>query len=345
MDAATEPSESLRALFRSLAAGSVPTQEEFAVAFRLIMRGQADPVHIASFLSLLHMLDNPPEALRAGVQVLRAHARRVSVPSGAIDIVGTGGDGHNSFNISTASALVVAGAGIPVAKHGSRKYSSQSGSADTLEALGVGLELSDAQIAKALDEARFVFLAAPFFHPAMRHVAPVRKALGFQTLFNLLGPLCNPAEMDFYLFGCTQAAKLPVIAETLITEGAKTAWVVHGADGFDELSTTGVNQVTLWHKGKGISTFSLDPQDYGLKRASIADLRGGPPRQNAEIVRAVLDGKPGPHRDAVLLNAGAALVIAEACSQLSEGLARAAHAIDSGAARETLSRLVKATQS
>jgi anthranilate phosphoribosyltransferase len=266
------------------------------------------------------------------VPLARSHGR-------VFDTCGTGGDRSGTFNISSAAAIVVAACGVRVAKHGNRSVSSQSGSADVFEALGVRVTATPAVVERCLDEAGLAFFFAPTFHPSMRHAGPARKALGVPTAFNLLGPLTNPAGASRQLVGVPRPEFTELLARSLSLLGSERAWVVHGADGIDEISTTGYTKVSECRDGT-VNTFYLHPSDVGVPKAAPGALRGGSAAENAAMVRRVLDGAPGPARDVVLLNAGAALFIAGAADSLPDGMRRAADAIDRGAAARTLERLV-----
>lgn len=275
---------------------------------------------------------------------MRAHATPVRPKrQELVDTCGTGGDRTGTFNISTTAAFVVAGAGLAVAKHGNRSVSSRSGSADVLEALGVNLELTPEQVARCIDEVGIGFLFVPRLHPAMRHAIGPRREMGVRTIFNILGPLTNPASAQRQLMGVYNPSLTSVLAQVLGGLGAQAAFVVHGADGLDELSTTGVNRVSHLREG-WVKDISLDPAELGLPKARVEDLRGGTAEENAEITRAVLSGEQGPQRDIVLLNAAAALMIGDGAEDLREGLERAGEAIDSGSALEKLEALVALSQ-
>ncbi|MFQ5767922.1 MAG: anthranilate phosphoribosyltransferase, partial [Acidobacteriota bacterium] len=254
-----------------------------------------------------------------------------------VDTCGTGGDGLRTFNISTATAFVVAGAGVPVAKHGNRSVSSQCGSADVVEALGIPLLRDPSQLSRCLRDHRLAFLFAPFLHPAMHHAAAARRALRVRTVFNLVGPLANPAGVEHQLVGVPDPALGPILARVLGRLGSRVAWVVSGEGGMDELTTTGSNHVAVWKDG--LHQFDIDPRDYGLPRASLTDLEGGTVEENAERICEVLAGGKGPDRDVVLLNAAATLVVAGLADDLSTGLRRAAESLSSGSARGVLNRL------
>ena len=275
---------------------------------------------------------------------MRAAMRAVDAPENAIDLCGTGGDGHGTLNISTAASFVVAGAGVPVAKHGNRSASSKSGAADILEALGVKIGLEPNAAAKVLAETGIVFLFAQVHHPAMRHVAAVRKKIGRRTIFNLLGPLASPAGVTRQLVGIYSADWLTPYAQALQALGSSRALVVHGEDGLDELTTTGKTFTASLEDGR-ITRGEITPEDAGLKRASLADLKGGDAAQNAAALRRLFDGERGAYRDIVLLNAGAALMVAGMAKDVSSGVSLAEQALDSGAAKTKLAALIEATNS
>jgi anthranilate phosphoribosyltransferase len=271
---------------------------------------------------------------------MRAKMTRVEAPEGAIDVVGTGGDASGSYNISTASAFVVAAAGVPVAKHGNRALSSKSGAADTLIALGVKIDVSPETIARCIREAGIGFMFAPAHHSAMKHVGPARAELGFRTVFNLIGPLSNPAGVKRYLLGVFSPDWVEPLANVLNTLGAERAWVVHGHGGLDEISPSGETKVAAIENG-AVTTFSVTPEDAGLKPHPVEAIKGGDAAHNAEALRALLGGAPGAYRDAVLLNAGGALVVAGRAKDFGKGVALAAELVDSGKAAERLERLIK----
>jgi anthranilate phosphoribosyltransferase len=321
------------------------TTEEAAAAMRAIMRGEAAPAQIAGLLIGLTMKGERPSELVGFARTMRSEAVRLSQPAGNVfDTCGTGGDRSGSFNISTAAALVLAACGVRVAKHGNRSVSSNCGSADVLEALGVHIAASPAVVERCLAETGVAFFFAPTFHPAMRHAAQARKDLGVRTAFNLLGPLTNPAAPARQIVGVPRPELTELLARALLLLGAERAWVVHGADGLDELSTTGYTKVSECREGT-VQTFYVHPAEYGLAKASPETLRGGDPQVNAVIVRDVLDGRAGPTRDVVLLNTGAALFVAGAAASVREGIARAADAIDDGRARQVLQQLAAVSQS
>jgi len=320
------------------------TQAQASAAMAMIMRGEAAPAQIAGLLVGLAMKGERPDELVGLATTMREHAVRLArAPGPVFDTCGTGGDRSGSFNISTAAALVVASCGVRVAKHGNRSVSSLCGSADVLQALGVEVQMSPEHASRCLVDAGIAFLFAPTFHPAMRHAAQARKDLGVRTAFNLLGPLTNPARPTRQVVGVPRPELTELIARTLLRLGAERAWVVHGADGLDELSTTGHTKVSEVRNG-AVHTFYVHPADYGLPKASVGALAGGDAAANGAIIEQVLAGRPGPARDVVLLNAGAALLVAGVEDSVRGGIARAAQVIDSGATRETLSRLVLASR-
>jgi len=330
-----------KTLLARLAAGERLSETDSAAAFDAMMSGDATPSQMGAFLMALRMRGETVEEITGAARTMRAKALPIDAPKGAIDTVGTGGDNAGTFNISTAAALVVAGAGVPVAKHGNRNFSSKSGSADILAALGVNLDAGVGAVQRAMHEAGIGFLMAPKYHSATRHVGPTRAELGTRTIFNLLGPISNPAGAKRQLVGVFAPAWVRPIAEVLGKLGSERAWVVHG-DGLDELTTTGVSFVAELKDGK-VEAFEVTPEDAGLKRASLAALKGGEPAENAAKLRALLEGEEGALRDIVLLNAAAALIIAGKAPDLRAGVALAAKAIQSGAAKTALDKLVAIT--
>ncbi len=332
-------SSTLKPHLAKVAAGMPLTFEEAKEAFDIIMSGDATPGQIGGFLMALRVRGETVEEISGAVATMRDKMLRVNAPAGAVDIVGTGGDGSHSVNISTASAFVIAGAGVPVAKHGNRGLSSQTGAADVLMALGIKIDLTPDEIGDCVREAGVGFMFAPAHHPAMRHVGPTRSELGTRTIFNLLGPLSNPAGVTRQMVGVFAPEWVEPVAETLKTLGADHVWVVHG-DGYDEITATGETHVAEL-AGGNIRSFVLTPEELGLQRHSKADLRGGDAAYNANALRAVLSGAPGAYRDTVLMNAGAGLVVAGKAATLAEGVAAAAAAIDNGRALGVLEALVK----
>jgi anthranilate phosphoribosyltransferase len=329
----------LRTAIAKVAAGESLTQDEAMQAFELIMAGGATDAQIGALLMGMHVRGETVEEIAGAARAMRARALPVQAPEGAIDTCGTGGDAKGTHNISTCAAFVVAGAGIPVAKHGNRSISSRSGSADVLAALGVNIECAPETIAKCIEGCGLGFMFAPAHHAAMRHVAKVRAELGTRTLFNLLGPLANPAATKYQVVGVFAEKWVEPIANVLGLLGVERAWVVHGAEGLDELTTTNISHVAALDRGK-VSTFRISPRNAGLPDAKPADLIGGDATENAAHIRAVLQGNQGPLRDIVLLNAAAALLVAGKAKTLREGVALAAASIDSGKAKATLDALV-----
>lgn len=331
----------LRPLLARVAGGNSLSESEAEAAFEIIMSGDATPSQMGALLMALRVRGETVDEITGAARIMRAKAVAIDAPAGTIDTCGTGGDGSGSFNISTASALVAAACGVPVAKHGNRALSSKSGSADVLTALGVNIDAEPAVVRRCLWEIGIGFLMAPRHHSAMRHVAPTRVELGTRTIFNLLGPMSNPAGARRQLVGVFAPQWARPMAEVLGRLGAERAWVVHGA-GIDELTTAGVTKVAEFHNGSVIE-FEVVPEEAGLKPARPDDLRGGEPAHNAALMRDLLGGAPGPLRDIVLLNSAAALVVAGKAETLRDGAECAAEAIDSGAARLVLDRLVAAT--
>lgn len=312
-----------------------------AAAMEAIMSGAVPPAQIAGLLIALAMKGERPAELVGLATTMRAHATPLERRSGEVfDTCGTGGDGAGTVNISTAAALVVAAAGVPVAKHGNRSVSSRCGSADVLEALGVQVAMAPDTAGRLLDAEGFTFLFAPTFHPAMRHAGPARRDLGVRTAFNLLGPLTNPARPSRQIVGVPQAELTEVMARTLLALGSTRAWVVHSADGLDELSTSGHSKVSEVLQGS-VRSFYVHPSDFGLPVSPVEALRGGDAAENAAVIRALLDGARGPVRDVVLLNAGAALMLSGSASTVRDGIGRAADAIDSGDAGRLLTRVAE----
>ena len=312
------------------------SEEEAAQTMRQIMEGGATPAQIAAFLTALRMKGETIAEVTGCARVMREKATHIHAPyPNVIDTCGTGGDGAQTFNISTTAALVVAGAGIPVAKHGNRSVSSRCGSADLLLALGVAIELSAKMAERCLAEVGITFLFAPLFHSAMKYAIGPRREIGVRTIFNILGPLTNPAGTKHQLIGVYTRELVEPMARVLGNLGSTRAFVVHGADGLDEITVTGETHIAALEHGK-VSSYTICPEEFGLQRATLAALSGGDARQNAAITMAVLTGQRGPHRDIVLLNAAAALVVAGAAEDLHAGLRLAAESLDSGAALEKL---------
>ena len=325
----------------ALAAEGPLTRAQAETAFNLLFEGQATPAQMGGFLMALRTRGEVVDEYAAAASVMRAKCVKVRAPEGAMDIVGTGGDGKGTLNISTATAFVVAGAGVPVAKHGNRNLSSKSGAADALGALGIDVMVGADVVERALAEAGIGFMMAPMHHPAMRHVGPVRMELGTRTIFNILGPLTNPAGVTRQLTGAFSAALLRPMAETLRALGSERAWLVHGGDGTDELSIAAPSQVVAL-ENDALREFTLHPDEAGLPLHPFEDLIGGSPEQNAQELSALLDGAGRPaYRNAVLLNAAAALLVAEKAADLPEGVAMARASIDSGAAMGAVQALAR----
>ncbi len=334
--------EEFKRLLGQVAGGERLSVAAARTAFDIMMSGNATPSQMGGFLMALRVRGETVEEITGGAMILRGKATMIDAPPGAIDTCGTGGDNSGTYNISTAASLVLAACGVPVAKHGNRALSSKSGAADVLTALGVHIDCDMALVRQALWEINIGFLMAPRHHGAMRQVGPTRVELGTRTIFNLLGPLSNPAGARRQLLGVFAREWVRPLAEVLGKLGSERVWVVHGADGLDEITTTGPTHVAEMKDGQ-VTEFEITPEDAGLPRARPADLKGGDAATNAEALRAVLDGSPGPYRDIVLLNAAAGLLIAGKVTGLAEGAAAAAAAIDKGAARDVLARLVAIT--
>lgn len=334
-------SDEIKPLLAKLVDGQVLTSDEAHAFFAACLRGEPTPSQVAAAVTALRIRGETVDEIAAFAAAMREAAIRLDHPHEVIDTCGTGGDGAHTFNISTAAALVLAGAGVKVAKHGNRALSSKSGSSDVLSALGVNLQASQAQQLRALDTANIAFLFAPAYHGAMRHVGPVRAEIGFRTVFNLLGPLSNPASAKRQVMGVYDPRLLEPLAQVLGRLGAVRAWTVHG-QGLDELTTTGPTEVAEWRDG-AVRRFSVTPEDAGLPRADMAALRGGDAQENAAALNALLDGARGAYRDIVLLNAAAALVVAGRADDLMQGARIAAEVIDDGRARSALDALVAAT--
>lgn len=333
----------LKPILHKLALGSLLTSDEAKLAFEIILSGEASEGQIGAFLMALRCRGETLDDIYAGASVMRAYATRVNAPAHAIDTCGTGGDQSGSYNISTAVALVAAASNIPVAKHGNRALSSKSGSSQVLECLGVRLDLTASQIEDCLNQVSIGFLFAPNHHAAMRHVGKVRQELGTRTIFNLLGPLTNPAGAKRQLLGVFSQEWLEPMAQTLKRLGSHTAWVVHGSDGMDEITTTGPSDVAILKNGH-ITRMTIHPSDFGIPLSNHDALVGGTPEENAQALKRLLEGETGAYRDIVLLNSAAAFVIAEQAADLSQGIKMAQEIIDSGAAATTLKNLIAFSQ-
>ena len=331
--------DTLRGLIGKVATGAALGREEAASAFDRMMSGEATPSQMGALLMALRVRGETVEEITGAVTTMRAKMLRVAAPADAIDVVGTGGDASGSFNISTCAALIVAGAGVPVAKHGNRALSSRSGAADVLAALGVNIDLAPDKIAHCIREAGIGFMFAPAHHPAMKNVAATRVELGTRTIFNLLGPLSNPAGVRRQMVGVFSRQWTEPLAQVLKNLGAERAWVVHGSDGLDEITTSGPTSVTALENG-AIRNFEISPEEIGLPKAKPEALRGGDAASNAQAVEEVLAGKKSPFRDVALFNAAAALVVAGKAKDLKAGLHLATHSLDSGEAEGRLDRLI-----
>ena len=332
-------SDDFRSLIAKVASGAALTRDESALAFDRMMSGEATPSQMGGILMALRVRGETIDEITGAVAVMREKMLRVAAPAGAVDIVGTGGDASGSYNISTCAAFVVAGADVPVAKHGNRALSSKSGSADVLAALGVNIELTPEQVGACIAEAGIGFMFAPAHHPAMKNVGPTRVELGTRTIFNLLGPLSNPAGVKRQMVGVFSRQWVEPLAHVLKNLGSERAWVVHGSDGLDEITTAGTTAVAALENGT-VRTFEIAPENVGLSRSQPQALRGGDAAANAEALLAVLRGEKNAYRDVVLLNAAAGLIVAERAKDLRDGIAIAARAIDSGEAEGRLDRLI-----
>ncbi|MBW0157367.1 anthranilate phosphoribosyltransferase [Sedimentimonas flavescens] len=334
-------SDTMKPLIYAASEGPL-SRAQAEAAFEELFEGTASPAQVGGLLMAMRARGESVAEYAAAAAVMRAKCNKVVAPEGAMDIVGTGGDGMGTLNISTATAFVVAGAGVPVAKHGNRNLSSKSGSADALGALGINVMREARVVERALAEAGIGFMMAPMHHPAMKHVMPVRMELGCKTIFNILGPLTNPAGVKRQLTGAFALDLIWPMAETLKELGSEKAWLVHGADGMDEISITGATSVAALADGK-ITGLEIHPEDAGLPVHPLKDILGGTPDENAAALRAILMGKTGAYRDAVLLNAAGALVVADKAADLKEGVAIAAESIDSGKALKTVETLARIT--
>jgi len=336
--------DGIKPLLNKVAGGNALTEDEAGEAFNIIMSGDATPAQIGAFLMALRVRGETVDEITAAARVMREKATHIAAPADAIDIVGTGGDGGGTLNISTGAALVTAGCGVPIAKHGNRALSSRAGAADVLMALGVNIDCDMPLIEKSIREAGIGFMMAPRHHSATRHVAGPRIELATRTVFNILGPLSNPANVDRLLVGVFAREWVRPMAEVLGKLGARKAWVVHGSDGLDELTTTGPSFVSALENGS-VTDFEVSPEDVGLATADAADLKGGDAEENASAMREMLDGKPSAFRDVVVYTAAAALVVADKAGDIAEGAKIAANAIYSGKAKQALEAMVSITNS
>jgi anthranilate phosphoribosyltransferase len=335
--------EAFKPFLAKISERSSLSREHAEQAFGLILAGEASPAQIGAFLMGLRVRGESLDELTGAVSAMRARMLRVSAPPGAIDVVGTGGDGAQTYNISTLAAIVVAACGVPVAKHGNRAASSFSGASDVLTGLGVRIGIPPELVEKCLHECNIGFMTAQAHHPAMAAVAPVRKDLGVRTLFNLLGPLSNPAGVTRALIGVADASWMDYIAKTLDALGAEKVWIAHGSDGLDEITTTGPTEILELDQGH-MRRFIVTPEEAGLPRGKMEDLRGGDPAHNAAALRAVLNGAKNAYRDIAVLNAAAALAVAGKAEGLKDGARLAEAALDSGKARDTLENLIRTSR-
>lgn len=332
--------DAFKPFIAKVATGAPLSRDEARAAFDTLLSGEVTPAQSGAFLMALRVRGESVDEIVGAVSAMRARMLRVNAPADAIDIVGTGGDNSGSYNVSTLASIIAAAAGVVVAKHGNRAASSKSGAADVLMALGVKVGQDAPGIARTIREAGVGFMFAPTHHGSMRHVAAVRAELGTRTLFNLVGPLANPAGVKRQVLGVFAASWLEPLVEVLKTLGSERVWAVYGTDGLDELTVAAPTDVVALENGH-IRRFSVHPEELGLALARPEDLKGGDPEHNAQALRDVLDGKPGAYRDIALLNAAAGLVVADKANDLKEGLALAAAAVDSGAARSVLADLVR----
>jgi anthranilate phosphoribosyltransferase len=331
--------DEFKALIAKVATGAALTREEATNVFDRVMAGEATPSQMGGLLMALRVRGETVDEITGAVSAMRAKMVRVDAPANAIDVVGTGGDASGSYNISTCAAFIVAGAGIPVAKHGNRALSSRSGAADVLTSLGVKIDLSPEAVGQCVKEAGIGFMFAPAHHPAMKNVGPTRVELGTRTIFNLLGPLSNPASVKRQLVGVFSRQWIEPLAQVLKNLGSDSVWVVHGSDGLDEITTSGPTYVAALENGT-IRTFEIKPEDVGLKTVKPEALKGADADTNAAALTAVLENKDGAYRDVALMNAAASLVVAKAAPDLKAGFALAANSLESGAAKARLAKLV-----
>jgi anthranilate phosphoribosyltransferase len=331
--------DDFKALIAKVATGAQLTRDEAADAFDRMMSGEATPSQMGGLLMALRVRGETVDEITGAVTTMRAKMLGVKAPPDAVDVVGTGGDASGSYNISTCAAFIVAGAGVPVAKHGNRALSSRSGAADVLQSLGVKIDLTPEQVSRCIAEAGIGFMFAPSHHPAMKNVGPTRVELGTRTIFNLLGPLSNPAFVKRQMIGTFSKHWIEPMAQVLKNLGSESVWVVHGSDGLDEITTSGPTSVAELKDGQ-IRTFEISPEDAGLPRVKPDALKGGDAADNARALLDVLKGKKGPFRDVAILNAAAAMIVAGRAKTLKEGAALAAKSIDSGEAEGSLDRLI-----
>jgi anthranilate phosphoribosyltransferase len=336
--------DDLKSIIAKVATGATLSRGEAASAFDRMMSGEATPSQLGGLLMALRVRGETIDEITGAVSAMRAKMLKVKAPAGAIDVVGTGGDGSGSVNVSTCAAFIAAGAGVPVAKHGNRALSSRSGAADVLAALGVKIDLSPEQVSRCVTEAGIGFMFAPAHHPAMKNVNPTRVELATRTIFNLLGPLSNPAGVTRQMVGVFSRQWVQPLAQVLKNLGSESVWVVHGSDGLDEITLTGPTFVAALENG-AIRSFEVSPEDVGLKRVPGEALKGGDAAANAVALRSVLAGQPSPYRDVALLNAAAALIVAGRAKDLKEGMALGIRSLNEGAAAERLQQLVAVSNS
>jgi anthranilate phosphoribosyltransferase len=336
--------DDLKSIIGKVATGATLSREEAASAFDSMMSGEATPSQMGALVMALRVRGETVDEITGAVSVMRAKMLRVDAPANAVDIVGTGGDGSGSVNVSTCASFIVAGAGIPVAKHGNRALSSRSGAADVLAALGVKIDLKPEEVGNCVKEAGIGFMFAPAHHPAMKNVGPTRVELATRTIFNLLGPLSNPAGVKRQMVGVFSRQWVEPLAQVLKNLGSEAAWVVHGSDGLDEITLTGPTFVAALENG-AIRTFEVSPDEADLPRCSHEGLKGGDATANAVALMSVLDGMPSPYRDVALLNAAAALLVAGRAKTLREGVAIGRDSLDSGAAAARLKQLIAVSNS
>jgi len=336
--------DDLKSIIGKVATGASLSRDEAASAFDAMMSGEATPSQMGGLLMALRVRGETVDEITGAVAAMRSKMLTVTAPPEAVDIVGTGGDGSGSVNVSTCAAFIVSGAGVPVAKHGNRALSSRSGAADVLASLGVKIDLKPEQVGRCVRECGIGFMFAPAHHPAMKNVGPTRVELATRTIFNLLGPLSNPAGVKRQMVGVFSRQWVQPLAQVLKNLGSESAWVVHGSDGLDEITLTGPTFVSALHNGE-IRNFEVTPEEAGLSRCEAGALRGGDADANAIALQSVLDGKPSPYRDVALINAAAALVVAGRAKDLKEGVAIGVRSIDSGAANAKLKHLVSVSNS
>jgi anthranilate phosphoribosyltransferase len=336
--------DDLKSIIAKVATGATLSREEAAAAFNRMMSGEATPSQLGGLLMALRVRGETVEEITGAVSAVRAKMLKVNAPADAVDVVGTGGDGSGSVNVSTCAAFIVAGCGVPVAKHGNRALSSRSGAADVLSSLGVKIDITPERIGRCIAEAGIGFMFAPSHHPAWKNVGPTRVELATRTIFNLLGPLANPAGVKRQMVGVFSKQWVLPLAQVLKNLGSESVWVVHGSDGLDEITLTGPTFVAAFEKGE-IRSFEVSPEQVGLNRVGGEALKGGDSATNAVALQGVLDGLPSPYRDVALLNAAATLVVAGRAKDLREGMTLGTQSIDSGAAAERLKRLIAVSNS